>query len=31
LENHTFGQAFRSHIALLQKFGKLPDINEAIA
>ncbi len=30
LENKTFGQALRSHISLLQRLGKLPDINEAI-
>ncbi len=31
MENETFGKAVRSHIATLQRFGKLPDINEAIA
>ncbi|HYG53544.1 MAG TPA: fatty acid desaturase, partial [Flavobacteriales bacterium] len=33
LENETLGQALRSHISALQKFGKLqlPDINEALA
>ncbi|MFT2009564.1 fatty acid desaturase family protein [Pontibacter sp. 13R65] len=30
LENETFGQAVRSHIATLHRFGKLPDWNEAI-
>jgi linoleoyl-CoA desaturase len=30
LENETFGQAVRSHIATLHRFGRLPDINEAI-
>ncbi len=30
MENETFGQAVKSHIATLQRFGKLPDINEAI-
>jgi len=30
LENETFGQALRSHIATLYRFGRLPDINEAI-
>jgi len=30
LENHTFGQALNSHIALLQRMG-LPELNEAIA
>ncbi len=31
MENKTFGQALRSHIATLRRFGRLPDINEAIA
>jgi linoleoyl-CoA desaturase len=31
LENETFGQAVRSHIATLHRFGRLPNINEAIA
>ncbi|MHA6248806.1 fatty acid desaturase family protein [Pontibacter sp. CAU 1760] len=31
LENKTFGQAVRSHIATLHRFGRLPNINEAIA
>jgi linoleoyl-CoA desaturase len=31
MENETFGQALQSHIATLQRFGKLPNINEAIA
>ncbi|MFD2247078.1 fatty acid desaturase family protein [Pontibacter ruber] len=31
LENKTFMQAVRSHIATLHRFGRLPDINEAIA
>ena len=31
LENETFGQALRSHVVTLQRFGKLPDINEALA
>ncbi|ARS34340.1 fatty acid desaturase family protein [Pontibacter actiniarum] len=31
MENKTFGQALRSHIATLHRFGRLPDINEAIA
>lgn len=31
MENETFGKALRSHIATLQRFGKLPDLNEAIA
>lgn len=30
MESETFGQALKSHIATLQRFGKLPDINEAI-
>jgi linoleoyl-CoA desaturase len=30
LENKTLLQALRSHIATLQRFGKLPDLNEAI-
>ncbi len=31
LENKTFGVAFQSHMATLKRFGRLPDINEAIA
>ncbi|MCJ8164508.1 acyl-CoA desaturase [Pontibacter sp. E15-1] len=31
LENETFGKAVRSHIATLHRFGRLPNINEAIA
>ena len=31
MENETFMQALHSHIATLQRFGKLPDLNEAIA
>lgn len=31
MENETFMQALNSHIATLQRFGKLPDLNEAIA
>jgi linoleoyl-CoA desaturase len=31
MENETFGQAVRSHIATLERFGKLPSLNEAIA
>lgn len=31
LENDTFYQAFVSHVKTLQRFGRLPDINEAIA
>ena len=31
MENETFFQALRSHIVTLQRFGKLPDLNEAIA
>jgi len=30
LENKTFGAALKSHMKTLQRFGKLPDINEAI-
>lgn len=30
LENETFGQAVRSHIATLHRFGRLPSMNEAI-
>lgn len=30
LENETFGKALMSHIRTLQRFGKIPDINEAI-
>ncbi len=31
MENQTFAQAVRSHIATLHRFGRLPNINEAIA
>jgi linoleoyl-CoA desaturase len=31
LDNPTFGIAFKSHIHFLQRLGRLPDINEAIA
>jgi linoleoyl-CoA desaturase len=31
LENKTFADAFRSHMNTLKRFGRLPDINEAIA
>lgn len=31
LENITFGEALRSHVNTLKRFGKLPNINEAIA
>lgn len=31
LENPTFSKALQSHIATLQRFGKLPNLNEAIA
>ena len=31
LENETLMQALKSHVATLQRFGKLPDINEALA
>ncbi|WP_276497429.1 fatty acid desaturase family protein [Pontibacter litorisediminis] len=30
LENETFGQAVRSHITTLHRFGRLPNMNEAI-
>lgn len=30
MENKTFWQALRSHIATLRRFGKLPSLNEAI-
>ncbi|WP_299824048.1 acyl-CoA desaturase [uncultured Pontibacter sp.] len=30
MENKTFWQAVRSHIATLRRFGKLPSLNEAI-
>lgn len=30
LENKTFWQAFRSHIATLKRFGKMPDLAEVI-
>lgn len=31
LENKSFWQALGSHVRTLQRFGKLPDINEALA
>jgi linoleoyl-CoA desaturase len=31
LENKSFGEALNSHIRTLKRFGKLPDINEALA
>lgn len=31
LENETFWKAFMSHVRTLQRFGKMPDINEALA
>ncbi len=31
LENETFYVALQSHIATLQRFGKMPDMNEALA
>jgi linoleoyl-CoA desaturase len=31
LENKTFGQALQSHINTLYRFGRLPDLNEALA
>ena len=31
MENETFGAALRSHISTLQRFGRLPSMNEAIA
>lgn len=31
LENNTFGEALRSHVSTLQRFGKLPALNEAIS
>lgn len=31
LENKTFGQALTSHMRMLQQFGKVPNINEALA
>lgn len=31
MENATFNDALRSHIATLQRFGKTPSLNEAIA
>jgi linoleoyl-CoA desaturase len=31
LENPTFMQALKSHLAMVVKFGKLPSLNEAIA
>lgn len=30
MENETFGQAVKSHINTLRRFGKLPNMNEAI-
>ena len=30
LENHTFGDALRSHFTTLKRFGRLPDLNEGI-
>jgi len=30
LENETFGLALKSHIRTLQRFGKMPDLNEAL-
>ncbi len=30
MENETFGIAMRSHFSVLEKFGKLPDLNTAI-
>jgi linoleoyl-CoA desaturase len=30
LENKTFGNALQSHINMLRRFGRLPDLNEAI-
>ena len=30
LENKTFGIALKSHIKTLQRFGKMPNLNEAI-
>lgn len=30
MENESFGHALQSHVATLQRFGRLPDINEAI-
>ncbi len=31
LENKTFGSALKSHIKTLQKFGKIPSLNDAIS
>ncbi len=31
LENKTFGQALTSHMRTLKRFGRLPDINEALS
>lgn len=31
LENESFGEAFQSHMNMLKKLGRLPDINEAIS
>jgi linoleoyl-CoA desaturase len=31
LENETFSDAMKAHIAALKKLGRLPDINEALA
>ena len=30
LENQTFGEAFRSHVSALKRFGRMPDLVEAI-
>jgi linoleoyl-CoA desaturase len=30
LEHKSLGHALRSHFATLQRFGKLPDLNEVI-
>lgn len=30
MENETFGKAMRSHFAILQQYGRLPDLNTAI-
>jgi linoleoyl-CoA desaturase len=31
LENATFGEALASHISVMRRFGKLPDLNEVLA
>jgi len=31
LENQTFGEAFRSHIATLKRFGSIPPIGDIVA